>query len=429
MGKIMKLKNVKICVLGLGYVGLPLAVEFGKHFPTIGYDIDRLRVQELLSKFDKSGQISESNFEDAQFLSFTDDFNSMQSSNVYIVTVPTPIDENYLPDLSPLVSVSRMLGSKLSKGDIVIYESTVYPGATEEICVPLLEEFSGLNFNKNFYCGYSPERINPGDKINTISTIVKVVSGSTDIVANFISDLYGTIVSAGVYLAPSIRVAEAAKVIENVQRDLNIALVNELAMIFSRMGISTIDVLKAAETKWNFVKMRPGLVGGHCIGVDPYYLTYKATQVGYTPNLIMAGRRVNENMSLYVAHKLIDEMVKKKKHVVDSRILVMGVTFKENCSDLRNTKVLDVIKELTTYNARVDIFDPNTEQGEIKKLSGISPINKIPSDKTYDSILIAVPHHSFLELGIDAIRKAGKSDCVIFDLKGMFPDFSEHVVL
>ena len=425
----MKLNNAKICVLGLGYVGLPLAVEFGKHFPTIGYDIDRLRVQELLSKVDKSGQISESNFKDAQFLSFTDDLNFLQSSNVYIVTVPTPIDENYLPDLSPLVSVSRMLGPKLSKGDIVIYESTVYPGATEEICVPLLEEFSGLSFNKDFYCGYSPERINPGDKVNTISTIVKVVSGSTDIVANFISNLYGTIVSAGIYLAPSIRVAEASKVIENVQRDLNIALVNELAMIFSRMGISTIDVLKAAETKWNFVKMRPGLVGGHCIGVDPYYLTYKATQVGYTPNLIMAGRRVNENMSLYVAQKLIDEMVRKKKHVVDSRILVMGVTFKENCSDLRNTKVLDVIKELTTYNARVDIFDPNTDQSEIKKLSGISPINKIPSDKTYDAILIAVPHHSFLELGIDAIRKAGKADCVIFDLKGMFPGFSDHVIL
>jgi len=425
----MKLSNVKICVLGLGYVGLPLAVEFGKHFPTIGYDIDRLRVQELLSKVDKSGQISDSNFEDAHFLSFTDDLNVLQSSNVYIVTVPTPIDENYLPDLSPLISVSRMLGPKLSKGDIVIYESTVYPGATEEICVPLLEEFSGLIFNKDFFCGYSPERINPGDKINTISSIVKVVSGSTDNVANFISNLYGTIISAGVYLAPSIRVAEASKVIENVQRDLNIALVNELAMIFSRMGINTIDVLKAAETKWNFVKMRPGLVGGHCIGVDPYYLTYKATQVGYTPNLIMAGRRVNENMSLYVAQKLIDEMVRKKKHIKDSRILVMGVTFKENCSDLRNTKVLDVIKELMTYNARIDIFDPNTDQSEIKKLSGISPINKIPSGKTYDAILIAVPHDSFLEIGIDVIRKAGKSDCVIFDLKGMFPGYSGNVIL
>lgn len=425
----MDIKSSKICVLGLGYVGLPLAIEFGKKISTVGYDIDESRVKKLTEKVDQTNQITEQDFIDSRLVSFTSKNASIEDCNIYIVTVPTPVDENFLPDLTPLISASRVIGSKINRGDIVVYESTVYPGATEEVCVPLLEQESGLIFNQDFYCGYSPERINPGDKINTLSSIVKVVSGSNDEVGDLLSELYSLIVHAGVHKAPSIRVAEASKVIENVQRDVNIALVNELSMIFSRMNISTLDVIKASSTKWNFVQVMPGLVGGHCIGVDPYYLTYKSNQVGYTPDLINASRRINENMSVHVVDKLISTMTRKKVHFVDSRILVMGFTFKEDCGDLRNTKVLNVVKEILTYTDNVDIYDPVADQVEIKNLSGIKPISQMPLKRKYDAIIIAVPHKEFLEMGINKIHMAGTADCVFFDLKGVFPNCNNHITL
>lgn len=412
----MKLDDLKIAVIGLGYVGLPLAVEFGKKVNTLGFDINEARINELKSGQDHTLEVSPEELAQAKYLQFSASLDELVASNFYIVTVPTPIDEYNQPDLSPLIKASTSIGKVLKRDDIVVYESTVYPGATEEVCVPILEEVSGLVFNKDFFVGYSPERINPGDKVNTLTKITKITSGSTPEVAELVDKVYQSIISAGTYRAESMKVAEAAKVIENTQRDVNIALINELALIFNKMGIDTEDVLKAAGTKWNFLPFRPGLVGGHCIGVDPYYLTYKAQAIGYHPEIILVGRRLNDNMASYVATNLVKVMIQKDIKIKDANILILGLTFKENCPDIRNTKVVDIVKELKDYEANVDVYDPWINVTESQHEYGITPVSELVEQK-YDAIVLAVAHHQFKELGANNIRKLGKKDVVIYDLK------------
>lgn len=421
--------NNKIAIIGLGYVGLPLAVEFGKKYPAIGFDINALRIEELISGHDSTLEVEEAELKLATQLSYTTDIEQLKDCNIYIVTVPTPIDVHKRPDLSPLEKASETVAKVLSKGDIVIYESTVYPGATEEVCVPILERHSGLTYihtdnckhiTEGFYCGYSPERINPGDKEHRVTTIKKVTSGSTPEIAEQVDTLYKSIITAGTHKASSIKVAEAAKVIENTQRDINIGLINELALIFKRLNIDTEEVLKAAGSKWNFLPFRPGLVGGHCIGVDPYYLTHKAMEVGYHPEIILAGRRLNDSMGKYVASEVVNLMIKKRISVVDSNILVMGLTFKEDCPDLRNTRVVDVIEELNGFHCNIDVYDPWIDKEESKKEYGITSIEQ-PEQGKYDAIIIAVAHHQFKQMGVDAIRVLGKENHVLYDIKYILP--------
>ena len=416
----MKAKDTRIAVIGLGYVGLPLAVEFGKRYLTIGFDVNRSRITALISGRDSTLEVDTAELESATHLSYTTDVDKLKTCNIYIVTVPTPIDIYKRPDLSPLEKASETIGKVLSKDDIVIYESTVYPGATEEVCVPILEKHSGLAFNKNFYCGYSPERINPGDKEHRVTTIKKVTSGSTLEIADKVDALYRSIITAGTHKASSIKVAEAAKVIENTQRDINIALINELALIFRRLGIDTEEVLKAAGSKWNFLPFRPGLVGGHCIGVDPYYLTHKAMEVGYYPEIILAGRRLNDSMGKYVANEIINLMTKKRIQVVDSNILVMGLTFKEDCPDIRNTRVVDVVQELSGFHCNIDVYDPWMDKEESIREFGITPVEQ-PEPGKYDAVIIAVAHHQFKSMGITAIRALGKKNHVLYDIKYILP--------
>jgi UDP-N-acetyl-D-glucosamine/UDP-N-acetyl-D-galactosamine dehydrogenase len=413
------MKN-KIAIIGLGYVGLPLAVEFGKKYPTTGFDINGTRIAALISGHDSTLEVDEAELKQAIQLSYTIDIEQLKSCNIYIVTVPTPIDSHKRPDLTPLEKASETVGKVLSKDNIVIYESTVYPGATEEVCVPILEKHSGLIFNKDFYCGYSPERINPGDKEHRVTTIKKVTSGSTPEIADTVDNLYKSIITAGTHKASTIKVAEAAKVIENTQRDINIALINELALIFKCLDIDTEEVLKAAGSKWNFLPFRPGLVGGHCIGVDPYYLTYKAMEVGYNPKIILAGRRLNDKMGKHVANEVINLMTKKRIPIVDSNILIMGLTFKEDCPDLRNTRVIDVIEELSNVHCNIDVFDPWIDKEESIREYGITSV-KQPEQSKYDAVIIAVAHHQFKAMGIDAIRALGKENFVLYDIKYILP--------
>ncbi len=416
----LSLETTKLAVIGLGYVGLPLAVEFGKTRSVVGFDINSGRIDALRAGNDSTLEVDDEELKSASNLSFSNDLKDIEDCNVYIVTVPTPIDEHKRPDLTPLIKASETIGEVLKRGDLVIYESTVYPGATEEDCVPVLERVSGLKFNEDFFAGYSPERINPGDKTHRLTTIMKVTSGSTPYVADFVNDLYASIIEAGTHKASSIRVAEAAKVIENTQRDLNIALINELAVIFNRMGIDTESVLKAAGTKWNFLPFRPGLVGGHCIGVDPYYLTHKAEATGYHPQIILAGRRLNDGMGAYVAGQLVKEMLKRRIHVKGARVLVMGLTFKENCPDLRNTRVVDVVAELQDYGIEVDVYDPWVDAAEAKHEYGITPIEQ-PEEGVYDGLVLAVAHEEFAKLGEKGMRKFGRKDHVLYDLKYIIP--------
>jgi UDP-N-acetyl-D-glucosamine/UDP-N-acetyl-D-galactosamine dehydrogenase len=413
------MKNTKIALIGLGYVGLPLAVEFGKKVKTIGFDINSIRVKELKKGLDRTLEVSSEDLKLATKLTFTINSEDISDCNIYIITVPTPIDDQKRPNLKPLIESCKAVGKIIKEDDIVIYESTVYPGATEEICVPILEQQSGLKFNKNFYCGYSPERINPGDKEHRITSIKKITSGSTPIIAEKIDKLYQTIITAGTYKTSSIKVAEAAKVIENTQRDVNIALINEFALIFNRLNIDTEDVLKAARTKWNFLPFQPGLVGGHCIGVDPYYLTHKAIEIGYNPEMILAGRRINDNMGIYVASQVIKKMTKKRIHVVDAKILIMGLTFKENCPDIRNSKVVDLVQEFTNFNCSVDIYDPWVDKQEAQQEYGIVLI-EAPIVANYDAIIISVSHQEFIKMGAEHIRKLGKQDHILYDIKSIF---------
>ncbi|MEJ2298818.1 MAG: Vi polysaccharide biosynthesis UDP-N-acetylglucosamine C-6 dehydrogenase TviB [Woeseiaceae bacterium] len=410
------MKNIKIGVIGLGYVGLPLAVEFGRKYPTVGFDIKAERVAELKSGHDATLECSDEELAEATHLSFTNDVEAIRDCNFYIVTVPTPIGDGHRPLLTPLRGASTTLGTVLKKGDIVVYESTVYPGCTEEFCVPLLEKGSGLKMNEDFFVGYSPERINPGDKEHRLPTIAKVTSGSTPEVAQYVDDVYASIITAGTHKASSIKVAEAAKVIENTQRDVNIALINELAMIFERVGIDTEEVLEAAGTKWNFLPFRPGLVGGHCIGIDPYYLTYKAEQLGFHPQMILAGRRINDNMPIYVASQTIKLMIAKGLQPGTARILVLGLTFKENCPDVRNTKVVDVVSELASYGGTVDVHDPWVDAAEAKTEYGIDLVAE-PEQGAYDVVIIAVGHKQFQALGAKGIRAYGRDNAVVYDIK------------
>jgi len=414
------IESSRIAVIGLGYVGLPLAVEFGKQLPTVGFDINEQRVGELRRGVDSTLETSTDELTAATQLTITCEQAALADCNVYIVTVPTPVDDNKQPDLTPLRKASETVGKVLKAGDIVIYESTVYPGATEEVCVPVMEKVSGLTFNVDFFAGYSPERINPGDKQRRLTNILKITSGSTPAAADFVDALYRRIVTAGTHKASSIRVAEAAKVIENTQRDVNIALINELAQIFKRLGIDTEDVLKAAGTKWNFLPYRPGLVGGHCIGVDPYYLASKAQQHGYFPEIITASRRINDSMGVYVASEVMRLMTQKRIHIVDANILVMGLAFKENCPDLRNTRVVDIVQELKQCNARVDVYDPWVDAEHAQLEFGFKTIEQ-PATNHYDAIIVAVAHDQFKEMGIDAVRKLAKDTSVVFDIKYVFP--------
>jgi UDP-N-acetyl-D-galactosamine dehydrogenase len=413
----MKLEKVKIGIIGQGYVGLPLAIEFGKKYPTLGFDINKNRIDQLKKGVDHTNEASSKQLLNSEFLSFSSNINDINDCNIYIVTVPTPIDEFKTPDLKPLRAASQMLGEILKKGDIVIYESTVYPGCTEEVCVPILEESSNLIFNTDFYCGYSPERIVPGDKINTLTTIKKVTSGSTPEIATFVDDLYSSIITAGTFKAASMKVAEASKAIENAQRDVNISFVNELALIFDRVGVDTQDVLDAAGTKWNFLKYKPGLVGGHCISVDPYYLAYKAENLGYHPEVILSGRRVNDNMSTFVANKMIKLLIKAGKQIMGSKILILGVTFKENCPDIRNSKVADVYHELKEFGLEVEAYDYEADSKEVKQEYGIQLLDEIKD--TYDGILLAVSHKKFSTINIESIKQDAKS--IVYDLKGFLP--------
>ncbi|MFU8865524.1 MAG: Vi polysaccharide biosynthesis UDP-N-acetylglucosamine C-6 dehydrogenase TviB [Rhodobacterales bacterium] len=414
-----------IAVIGLGYVGLPLAVEFGKHSPVIGFDIKPDRLDELRRGHDATREVPAPDFAAAKHLSFTADIEELRAATTFIVTVPTPIDAHKQPDLTPLIRASETVGRVLKPGDLVIYESTVYPGCTEDDCVPVLERVSGLRFNIDFTCGYSPERINPGDHLRRLTTITKVTAGSTPEAAERVDALYSSIITAGTYRAESIRVAEAAKVIENTQRDLNIALVNELAIIFNRMGIDTQAVLRAAGTKWNFLPFQPGLVGGHCIGVDPYYLTHKAEALGYHPQVILAGRRINDGMGAYVAGQLIKAMLKQRIQIDGARVLVLGLTFKENCPDLRNTRVIDVISELKTYGITVDVHDPWADAREAQHEYGLDLIEE-PSEAIYDAVLLAVSHEAYRQTGPDALRSYGLPGHVFYDIKGVFgPDASD----
>ena len=414
------LSDSRIAIIGLGYVGLPLAVEFGRRIGTLGFDINGRRIAELAGGHDHTLEVAAEELKSADRLTFTDDPDKLSACNVFIVTVPTPIDEFKRPDLTPLESASRTVGRALKRGDVVVYESTVYPGATEEVCVPILARESGLVFNRDFYAGYSPERINPGDKQHRLPTIVKVTSGSTPEVADYVDALYRLVVTAGTHKASSIRVAEAAKVIENTQRDVNIALINELALIFHRLGIDTQEVLEAAGTKWNFLPFRPGLVGGHCIGVDPYYLTHKATQIGYHPEMILAGRRINDEMGRHVAQRVIKLMNQRRVHAADARVLILGLTFKENCPDLRNTRVVDVVDEFRSYNAQVDVHDPWVDAGEAKAEYGLDLVAD-PARGHYDAVILAVSHHQFVTLGADGVRAFGKPGAVLFDVKQALP--------
>jgi UDP-N-acetyl-D-galactosamine dehydrogenase len=416
----LDLKDSRIGIIGLGYVGLPLAVAFGRKFPTLGFDIDANRVAELKAGKDGTLEVSAADLGAVDQLTYSASADDLAGCNTFVVTVPTPIDRHKRPDLRPLESASRTVGEALGKGDVVIFESTVYPGATEEVCVPILEHISGLRFNTDFFVGYSPERINPGDKEHRLETITKVVSGSTPDAAQFVDELYRSIVVAGTHLASSIRVAEAAKVIENTQRDVNIALINELAMIFGRLGIDTEQVLEAAGSKWNFLPFRPGLVGGHCIGVDPYYLTHKAQEIGYHPEMILAGRRINDNMGLHVALQVAKLMMNRGILVSDSRILVMGLTFKENCPDIRNTRVVDVIQELGNYGASVDVWDPWVNADEVRLEYGID-VTGAPVEGTYDAVILAVSHREFQEMGVERIRALGKANHVLYEVKYLLP--------
>ena len=412
----LNLEDIKLAVIGLGYVGLPLAVEFGKHRPVVGFDINQPRIDALKAGHDSTLEVSGEELTQATQLGYSANLDELAACNVFIVTVPTPINEHNQPDLTPLIKASESIGKVLKQGDIVIYESTVYPGATEEDCVPVLEKVSGLKYNVDFFAGYSPERINPGDKEHRVTTIKKVTSGSTPEIAELVDALYNQIIVAGTHKASSIRVAEAAKVIENTQRDLNIALINELAIIFNKMGIDTEAVLKAAGTKWNFLPFCPGLVGGHCIGVDPYYLTHKAQSIGYNPEIILAGRRLNDGMGAYVVSQLIKAMLKRRIHVDGARVLLMGLTFKENCPDLRNTKVVDIVRELAEYNIAVDVFDPWVNPAEAEREYGFRPVAE-PASGAYDGIILAVAHAEFRVLGAANIRKHGKDEHVLYDLK------------
>ncbi|WP_140919915.1 Vi polysaccharide biosynthesis UDP-N-acetylglucosamine C-6 dehydrogenase TviB [Limnobaculum xujianqingii] len=413
------LKSDVIAIVGLGYVGLPLAVEFGKKFNTIGFDINAKRITELTSGKDHTLEVSSIELGDAKYLQYTCDIENLKKASIYIVTVPTPIDEHHQPDLSPLIKASELLGKVIKYNDVVIYESTVYPGATEDDCVPILETVSGLKFNRDFFVGYSPERINPGDKTHRVTNIKKVTSGSTPAIASFVDTLYQQIITAGTHKASSIKVAEAAKVIENTQRDLNIALINELAIIFNKMGIDTEAILEAAGTKWNFLPFRPGLVGGHCIGVDPYYLTHKAQSIGYRPEVILAGRRINDGMGRYVSSQLVKSMLHKRIHVNGANVLIMGLAFKENCPDVRNTKIFDIYNELKEYGINVDVYDPWASIEEAKHVYNINLKDKV-SNNSYDAIVVAVAHQEFKDIGVEAIRNLGKKEHVLYDLKYLF---------
>jgi UDP-N-acetyl-D-glucosamine/UDP-N-acetyl-D-galactosamine dehydrogenase len=414
-----KMQDARIAVIGLGYVGLPLAVEFGKQYDTVGFDINQARIEELRGGRDSTLEVEPELMVQATRLTFTAGLDDIRACNVYIVTVPTPIDSARRPDLTPLIKASESLGKVLAKGDTVVYESTVYPGCTEEVCVPILEKVSGLTFNQDFFCGYSPERINPGDKEHRVTTILKVTSGSTPAAADFVDALYRSVITAGTHKASSIKVAEAAKVIENTQRDLNIALVNDLAILFNKLGIDTLEVLEAAGTKWNFLPFRPGLVGGHCISVDPYYLTHKAQEVGHHPDVILAGRRTNDGMGAYVAGEVIRLMVQKGINPVRAKILVLGLAFKENCPDLRNTRVVDIIDALKSYSAQVAICDPWVDAGEARHEYALEL--QEPGQGDYDAIVVAVGHDQFRALGVEGIRSYGKTDCVLYDVKYILP--------
>jgi UDP-N-acetyl-D-glucosamine/UDP-N-acetyl-D-galactosamine dehydrogenase len=416
----LKLRKCRIGVVGLGYVGLPLAVEFGKHFDTIGFDVNPKRVAQLNAGRDSTLEVTRAELRSAKRLAFTTDLTRLKRRHVFIVTVPTPIDDYKRPDLTPLERASESVGTVLSKGSLVIYESTVYPGCTEEVCVPILERVSGLRFNRDFYAGYSPERINPGDKQHRLTNIRKVTSGSTPQIADFVDQLYGAIVTAGTHKTSTIRVAEAAKVIENTQRDVNIALINELALIFNRLNIDTEEVLNAAGSKWNFLPFRPGLVGGHCIGVDPYYLTHKAQEVGYHPEMILAGRRLNDNMGLHVASRITQLMAAKRIHVKGARVLMLGITFKENCPDIRNSKVVDVVRELEKQGAQVEIYDPWAVRAELRREYGLTPLRALRTGR-YDAAIVAVAHRQFGELGARGVRRLCKNKHVVFDIKHVFP--------
>ena len=412
--------DLKLAIIGLGYVGLPLAVEFGRKRLVVGFDIDQKRIDELEAGQDHTLETNADDLREAKYLRYASNIEDLRDCNCFIVTVPTPIDQHKRPDLTPLIRASETVGKVLKPGDVVIYESTVYPGATEEDCVPVLEQVSGLKFNQDFYAAYSPERVNPGDKEHRVTNIKKVTSGSTPEIADLVDALYNEIVTAGTHKASSIKVAEAAKVIENTQRDLNIALINELALIFNKMGIDTEAVLQAAGSKWNFLPFRPGLVGGHCIGVDPYYLTHKAQAIGYHPEIILAGRRLNDGMGAYVVAQLVKAMTKRRIQVEGARVLVMGLTFKENCPDLRNTRVVDIVAELKDYNCAVDVHDPWVTVEDARQEHGITPIVE-PHQGVYDAIIIAVAHHQFKAMGAQAIRDLGKPSHVLYDLKYILP--------
>ncbi len=417
----LTLDNIKIGIVGLGYVGLPLAVEFGKRYPTTGFDLNMERIAELKAGIDHTLEVSSEELIQAKQLTYTVDPNDLSECNFYLVTVPTPLDNHKHPDLTPLEKASITIGKRLTADNIVVYESTVYPGATEEVCVPLLAQYSQLKFNQDFFVGYSPERINPGDKSHRLTNIVKITSGSTPAAANLIDQVYRSIISAGTHQASSIRVAEAAKVIENTQRDVNIALVNELALLFNRLGIDTSEVLTAAGTKWNFLPFRPGLVGGHCISVDPYYLTQKAQDVGYHPEMILAGRRINDNMGFYVATEIVKLMIQKCIQVAHAEILVMGLTFKENCPDLRNTRVIDIIQELKGYGAKIDVYDPWADSKEAKQEYNLDLIRNVPKKNQYDAVVMAVAHRQFCEMSIAEIKAMTKPKSVIYDVKAILP--------
>jgi UDP-N-acetyl-D-galactosamine dehydrogenase len=413
-----KFDSKKIGVIGLGYVGLPLAVEFGKQYTTVGFDISAPRIVELRDGLDSTREVSKAELQSATHLKFSSDTDSLRACNVYIVTVPTPIDNANKPDLLPLKKASEMLGAVIAKGDIVIYESTVFPGCTEEECIPVIEAVSGLKYQTDFFAGYSPERINPGDKAHRVTDILKVTSGCNEVIAEFIDQLYSSVIRAGTYKAQSIRVAEAAKVIENTQRDLNIALVNELAIIFGKLGIDTHQVLEAAGTKWNFLPFKPGLVGGHCISVDPYYLTHKAQQIGYHPEVILSGRKINDGMGAHVCDSVVKLMLKKRIHIVDANILIMGLTFKENCPDIRNTRVIDIVKAFDDYHAKLDVWDPWVNPDDTDQLQNVELIDQ-PQNNFYDAVIICVAHEQFEALTVEQIKQFGKSNAVIYDVKGI----------
>ena len=418
---ITNLDNEKIAIIGLGYVGLPLAVEFGKRRSVVGFDINASRVNELSSAIDSTLELSPEELSQAPHLIYSSNSEDLRQCRVFIVTVPTPVDAANRPDLMPLIKASELVGENMPVGSVVIYESTVYPGATDEVCVPALERVSAMKFNKDFFCGYSPERINPGDKQHRLTNIKKITSGSTPEIARAVDDLYRQIISAGTHLASSIVVAEAAKVIENTQRDLNIALMNELSLIFHKLGIDTLEVLEAAGTKWNFLPFRPGLVGGHCIGVDPYYLTHKAQEVGYHPEVILAGRRINDGMASHVADRVVKLMLQKKIPVLGSRVLVLGLAFKENCPDVRNTKVADMVASLQAYNALVDVYDPWVNVAEANHEYGLNCLTEMPAPSTYSAIVLAVGHREFVALGEGGIRELGTANVVLFDVKSILP--------